>query len=445
MLHYLRMQRVGPASKLEAEFAPRLNFITGDNGLGKTFLLDIAWWALTRTWARMPAVPQKVLRIRLAKGITTKPRHALGPRRVIAPSITYRFGTATGTPHEVESKYDRSRQIWPGKPGRPPIPGMVIYAQVDGGFSVWDPARNYWRRQDPDEPERPAAFIFQPDEVWNGLPLGEPKKLCNGLIQDWASWQREDGEAFDQLCRVLKNLAPSEDEPILPGRLKRVYLDDVRDQPTLKMPYQEDVPLIHASAGMRRIVALAYLLVWTWREHQRACEILETNPAREIIFLIDEIEAHLHPQWQRRIVPALLDVMEALTGASDVPVQILAATHSPMILASLEPLFDEDEDCLLHLGYSDKEVVLEDVPWSKQGDATSWLVSEVFGLKQARSRDAERAIGAAQAYMRNDTDALPTGLESSEEIQKELERVLPGHDPFWPRWVVHVESESEGD
>ena len=35
---------------------------------------------------------------------------------------------------------------------------------------------------------------------------------------------------------------------------------------------------------------------------------------QEIIFLIDEIEAHLHPQWQRRIVKALLDVMEALTG-----------------------------------------------------------------------------------------------------------------------------------
>ncbi len=31
--------------------------MTGDNGLGKTFLLDIAWWVLTRTWARMPAMP----------------------------------------------------------------------------------------------------------------------------------------------------------------------------------------------------------------------------------------------------------------------------------------------------------------------------------------------------------------------------------------------------
>jgi hypothetical protein len=31
--------------------------ITGDNGLGKSFLLDVAWWALTRTWAGHPALP----------------------------------------------------------------------------------------------------------------------------------------------------------------------------------------------------------------------------------------------------------------------------------------------------------------------------------------------------------------------------------------------------
>ena len=35
----------------------RLNLITGDNGLGKSFLLDIAWWTLTRTWAGHPARP----------------------------------------------------------------------------------------------------------------------------------------------------------------------------------------------------------------------------------------------------------------------------------------------------------------------------------------------------------------------------------------------------
>ena len=52
MLNSLHLEGVGPAEKLAVEFKPRLNFLTGDNGLGKSFVLDIAWWSLTRTWAR---------------------------------------------------------------------------------------------------------------------------------------------------------------------------------------------------------------------------------------------------------------------------------------------------------------------------------------------------------------------------------------------------------
>ena len=40
MLEYLKLENVGPAPRMEIEFAPRVNLITGDNGLGKSFLLD---------------------------------------------------------------------------------------------------------------------------------------------------------------------------------------------------------------------------------------------------------------------------------------------------------------------------------------------------------------------------------------------------------------------
>ena len=47
MLEYLHLKNVGPAPEMEMKLSQRLNLITGDNGLGKTFLLDIAWWVLT--------------------------------------------------------------------------------------------------------------------------------------------------------------------------------------------------------------------------------------------------------------------------------------------------------------------------------------------------------------------------------------------------------------
>jgi predicted ATPase len=44
MLEYLHLKTVGPAPEMELVLGRRLNLLTGDNGLGKSFLLDVAWW-----------------------------------------------------------------------------------------------------------------------------------------------------------------------------------------------------------------------------------------------------------------------------------------------------------------------------------------------------------------------------------------------------------------
>ena len=70
-----------------------------------------------------------------------------------------------------------------------------------------------------------------------------------------------------------------------------------------------------------------------------------------------------------------------------------------------------------------------------------WLTSEIFDLKQARSREAEAAIGAAQAWATRNSDYVyPNNLQTLEQIQTELERVIPGHDPFWIGWTVKNEA-----
>jgi hypothetical protein len=70
MLRSLSLNRVGPADTLHLDFDPRLNVLTGDNGLGKTFVLDIAWWVLTGSWPTQPAVgrPGRISLLR-ARGV----------------------------------------------------------------------------------------------------------------------------------------------------------------------------------------------------------------------------------------------------------------------------------------------------------------------------------------------------------------------------------------
>ena len=408
MLEALKFRNVGPAPQLDIEFRSRLNFLTGDNGLGKTFLLDAAWWALTRTWARTMLAPH---------------------RPPSAPTIEYRYCTKTGRAHRHKSWFDREKERWSRPQARPPIPGLVLYAQADGGFSVWDPARNYWKGSDP---ARPPAYRFLNTEVWDGLARGNSAWLCNGLIADWANWQLENGEAMEQLRAVLAALSPSEEEPLEPGALVKVSLEDARRHPTIKAPYGLEVPLVHASAGIRRIVALAYLLVWSWQEHLASANLRGDPPTHQAIFLIDELEAHLHPKWQRRIVPALLRVMDALAGKGQVPVQFVASTHSPLVLASAEPVFRDEQDALWEMHLENGTVSLVEFAESPQGDANAWLTSSIFGLKEPRSLEAEKAITAALELFRREIHPAEDELR---QVDGALRGALGEVDPFWIRWT----------
>ena len=416
MITELKLKGVGSAPQFNLELADRLNIFTGDNGLGKTFLLDVVWYCLTGTWIDNPEFPQ----------LNENP-----------PGISYRFiNQINGNSVMVESYFDFEQQKW-RYIAFPVLPkSLVIYARVDGGFSVFDTARNVSTAYNSRNVS--TAYNFSQYTLWNGLKGEQNKVLCNGLIQDWVKWQNQpDRTTFQLLSRVIEKLSPHPNEWMEPGEPMRVSVEDVRDIPTIKMPYGT-VPVIHASAGMKRILGLAYLLVWTWYEHLQASKLRKRQPTDQIILLMDEVESHLHPQWQRSIMPAVLEVAKGLQA--QMKIQSFVTTHSPLVLASFEPIINEEIDRLFLFELQGQEVMLNEFPWTKQGDTVGWLTSEIFGLKQARSKEAEITIEAAEAWMRGDSmNDFPENLRTQSQIQQELERLLPGHDPFWPRWVVTAE------
>ena len=57
ILSYLQLNGVGPVKELHIEAGRRLNIITGDNGFGKSFLLECTWWALSGMWAKDQVLP----------------------------------------------------------------------------------------------------------------------------------------------------------------------------------------------------------------------------------------------------------------------------------------------------------------------------------------------------------------------------------------------------
>ncbi len=415
MIKHLDIMNVGPASKMALDFGERLNILTGDNGLGKSFLLDIVWWSLTRKW---PAE----LNEKMTAGAKALPSGEGDSR------ISFSFA-GKSKEERYDSTYLRKEQAWTGRPGRPANPGLVLYAMPDGSFAVWDPARNYWRTQDGlDVQDRRPAYVFNPSEVWDGLQAKDGTWLCNGLIRDWASWQKENKAPFKHLKNVLKALSPSNNEVLEPGPLTRISLDDVRDMPTIRMAYGQDIPVVHASSGMRRIMALAYFLVWAWEEHKQAAKQLQEPAAKQIVFLIDEIESHLHPSWQRSIVPALLSVMNSLTKRTEV--QLITATHSPLIMASVEPVFDSSKDAWFDLDFERKKVVLRQREFEKHGDVANWLISEAFDLPSSRSLEYEKLVDAAGKLLEQEAP----NEQKIKDMNEKLTAALSPKDEFLFNW-----------
>ena len=422
MLKSLHLKNVGPAPEMELALADRLNLLTGDNGLGKSFILDAAWWSLTRRW------PQD-LNPKLTSGYAARPSDPKKPA-TIEFSVTSKTKVISYT-----STYSAHDESWIGKAGRPWNPGLVIYAHADGGFSVWDPARNYWKKKGTiDIQERLPGYVFSPKEVWDGLKIeteGRVITACNGLLIDWANWIRDKGEDARLMADVLVHLSPSKDarDRLEPGPLVRVSVDDVRDIPSLRTGYADAVPILHASAGVRRTTALAYVLLWSWKEHRLAAKQLGEDFTTQVVLLIDELESHLHPRWQRSILGSLLKLAALLH--KNAQIQLVVATHSPLVLASAEPSFDPEHDAWFDLDLTpERRIEVVKRPFSRKGDVTNWLTSEAFDLKEGRSLEAEEAITRARALLRKPNVAD----EEVEEVDKLLRAALGEIDRFWVRW-----------
>ena len=269
------------------------------------------------------------------------------------------------------------------------------------------------------------------DELWNGLESTNRKtSLCNGIIRDWVSWQLS-GQRYETewsaLKACLKMLSPS-GESLSAGQPKRINVQDEREIPTIVMPYGS-VALVHSSAGIQRIIGLAYTLVWAWHRHIRNAELLRKEPQRNLVLIVDEVEAHLHPRWQKTIAPALMNAVNSLS--SFISPQIHIATHSPIVMASVETIFDENTDDFHHLKLVDREVVLEELTFHKRGTADSWLMSEAFDETVPRSNFGEEAIQDALDLQLVDEPSKTAVLE----VDSRLRKYLGEMDEFWPRWT----------
>ena len=406
ILEYLEVEGVGPVDPLVFNPAKRMNIITGDNGLGKTFLLDLSWYSLTQSWADLPAQPK----------INMHSNEA---------SIKFSVSSEISN-RPVKVKYSPKERLWKEPEKLPSISGLVLYARVDGSFAVWDPI-NVILSENVSGLE--SGVVFSRKEVWDGK-VGQ----IEGLLRDWVKWQERKDKypEYSVFENVLTKLLPSDIGPVVIGDPVRLP-NHLIEIPTLVHPYGK-VPILFESAGYKRIATLAYLIVWAWQEHKIQAKQGNRKEERQIVILIDEAEAHLHPKWQRKILPAILSIADELH--SELSLQLIVSTHSPLVLASSEPVFDSENDKLFHLDVSqDGKINFVELPYELRGTIDSWLSSPVFGIKHPGSDDRSKAIEEAVELQESEDITK----EKVETINKKLKEVLPPEDTFWVRWIFFAE------
>ena len=136
------------------------------------------------------------------------------------------------------------------------------------------------------------------------------------------------------------------------------------------------------------------------------------------IFIIDEIEQHLHPKWQRNIIKILSEKFPKI--------QFIGSTHTPICALGLYDL--ECESQLIKASYvnNHSEVELFDMKEDYIGYRIDQiLTSDIFNLSSARSKTIEKKLAEyREIYIKDSSKRNPEEKNKLTRIKEEL-RNLP--------------------
>lgn len=111
-----------------------------------------------------------------------------------------------------------------------------------------------------------------------------------------------------------------------------------------------------------------------WKDN---CPVFQRN----FILFLDEIEVHMHPSWQRKILPA---VQTTFPNA-----QIFVSTHSPFVVGSVDGAWIYK----LEKPNGDSHLAANYPMLSEDAKSFRYWLDEVFDIKEQFGADVERDMG----------------------------------------------------
>ena len=206
---------------------------------------------------------------------------------------------------------------------------------------------------------------------------------------------------------------------ISPSQRSGVYEhpSSIRPAASIETRFDGQVDLDRLSSGIQSSLLWIRFLALRMVHHYQFELGWQDKPA---ILLIDEIENHLHPTWQRRVIPALLEHFPSL--------QIFATSHSPFVVAGLKA-------GQVHLLNRDERGAVTADP--NPEDIVGWTADEILRTMMgvADPTDDETASHAAELRQLRNEGPRPTPDQEEQrqarmrELRRSVDRDLLAGGP----------------
>lgn len=358
--------------------AKNVLILLGDNGFGKTTILDAVATAMAPYSAQFPGISDFQLSD-LDVHINRRGRRAkylmidaeFSDDGVTMASVRYRKGTQNAPKPNYEllksAAIAKKEAILEGERNIQ-LPIFAYYGTGRGKFQV---------------PERRRGFQ-QAFERWDCYksainPETDFKRFFGwfDLMEDQERRDREKLKDFNYKSPVLETVRKALDEvvecyknPRIETRPLRFIMDRID-----KDGSSHELRIEQLSEGYKIVIAMVADL---------AARMAEANPDMDNplnttgIVLVDEIDLHLHPRWQRNILVQLSRVFPNL--------QFIVSTHSPIIVVGAAEIAQ-----VVNLNKINNEEYLyqDDIQVSNVGQV---LLSDLFGLNYLHSPEWDDKI-----------------------------------------------------
>lgn len=411
----IELQKWNQFEYIDIDFHPNLTIITGANGSGKSSIIRMIGrtigWEYRETATPITEEIKKRFNLKFLSGLNFEKLEALiedesekYENSFTIGSISTEIGSFNlNVPKETTSP-DYNLRTEPVEHIRNGIPGVNIpshklpykYKKIDNipvkalsKDEAYNEYINSFRKR------YISAGYYNPLEDDPSLVM-KKTLISLAVFGKGNEFVNSDSEAYSVFLGFIEIL-----KLLLPPTLGFIELN-IRDGEIILITETGEFLLDAVSGGIGSIIDLAW-------------QIYMYNKGKEenFVVLIDEIENHLHPSLQRRILPSLL---KAFPSA-----QFIVSTHSPFIVNSVK------ESKVYALKYNNNKLVFSHLlDFKNKAGNASEILREVLGVPVTMPIWVEEKLNNITDKFRG----VELTVERYNELKNELESVgLSDHLP----------------